>query len=143
MVSNSPVSFKPRSKPCKSSRISRLDLCAAGRAKQTMNRLHSWLSKATLAPLSVHLTSGPGGSHQPEPHEDSAHGRESSAKIERPRARTYELIGARSRLYRSRIVQVNTRWKALAEIYTLHSFAPFWNRIPALFSKLNVLFENR
>ena len=22
------------------------------------------------------------------------------------------------------------RWKALAEIYTKHSFAPFWNRIP-------------
>ena len=22
------------------------------------------------------------------------------------------------------------RWKALAEIYTMHSFAPFWNRIP-------------
>ena len=24
-------------------------------------------------------------------------------------------------------LQVNTRWKALAEIYTMHSFAPFWN----------------
>ena len=47
------------------------------------------------------------------------------------------------------------RWKALAEIYTMHSFAPFWNRIPkneenhggekilAPFSKLNFLFENR
>ena len=22
------------------------------------------------------------------------------------------------------------RWKALAEIYKMHSFAPFWNRIP-------------
>merc|ERR1712078_789768 len=39
-------------------------------------------------------------------------------------------INARSRLYRSQILQVNTRWKALAEIYTMHSFAPFWNRIP-------------
>merc|ERR1712078_607588 len=39
-------------------------------------------------------------------------------------------INARSRLYRSRFLQVNTRWKALAEIYTMHSFAPFWNRIP-------------
>ena len=28
------------------------------------------------------------------------------------------------------VLQVNTRWKALAEIYTMHSFAPFWNRIP-------------
>ena len=41
---------------------------------------------------------------------------------------------ARSRLYRSQILQINTRWKALAEIYTMHSFAPsfapFWNRIP-------------
>merc|ERR1712118_96852 len=34
---------------------------------------------------------------------------------------------ARSRLYRSQILQVNTRWKALAEIYTMHSFAPFSN----------------
>ena len=34
---------------------------------------------------------------------------------------------ARSRLYRSQILQVNIRWKALAEIYTMHSFAPFSN----------------
>ena len=32
---------------------------------------------------------------------------------------------ARSLLYRSHILQANTRWKALAEIYTMHSFAPF------------------
>ena len=44
-----------------------------------------------------------------------------------PRARTFELFRARSRLYRSQILQVKTRWKALAEIYTMHSFAPFWN----------------
>ena len=36
---------------------------------------------------------------------------------------------ARSRLYRRRFSQVNTRWKALAEIYTMHSFAPFSNLI--------------
>ena len=30
-------------------------------------------------------------------------------------------------LYRRRFLQVNTRWKALAEIYTMHSFAPFIN----------------
>ena len=40
-------------------------------------------------------------------------------------ARTFELFRARSRLYRSQILQVNPRWKALAEIYTMHSFAPF------------------
>ena len=34
---------------------------------------------------------------------------------------------ARSRLYRSQILQVGMRWKALAEIYTMHSFAPFSN----------------
>ena len=34
---------------------------------------------------------------------------------------------ARSRLYRRRFLQVNTRWKALAEIYTMHSFAPVSN----------------
>ena len=44
--------------------------------------------------------------------------------------RAGKLYKARSRLYRSQILQVNTRRKALAEIYTMHSFAPFWNRIP-------------
>ena len=44
-------------------------------------------------------------------------------------------MGARFRLYRSQILQVNTCWKAVAEIYTMHSFAPF--------SNLNFLFENR
>ena len=37
-----------------------------------------------------------------------------------------KLRGARSRLYRRRFLQVNTGWKALAEIYTMHSFAPFF-----------------
>ena len=46
-----------------------------------------------------------------------------------PRARTCELVGARSRLYRSQILQVNMRWKALAEIYTMHSFALLCNLI--------------
>ena len=36
-----------------------------------------------------------------------------------------KIKSARSRLYRSQILQVNTCWKALAEIYTMHSFAPF------------------
>ena len=40
-----------------------------------------------------------------------------------------KLRGARSRLYRRRFLQVNTRWKALAEIYTMHTFAQFCNRI--------------
>ena len=39
----------------------------------------------------------------------------------------YGFRRARSRLYRSQILQVNTRWKALVEIYTMHSFAPFSN----------------
>ena len=34
-----------------------------------------------------------------------------------------KLSRARSRLYRSQIFQVNMRLKALAEIYTMHSFA--------------------
>ena len=37
-----------------------------------------------------------------------------------------KLVGARFRLYRSQMLQVNTLWKALAEIYTMHSFAPFF-----------------
>ena len=39
--------------------------------------------------------------------------------------RAGKLYKARSRLYRSQILQVNMRWKALAEIYTMHFFAPF------------------
>ena len=39
--------------------------------------------------------------------------------------RAGKLYRAQSRLYRSHILQVNIRWKALAEIYTMHSFAPF------------------
>ena len=38
-----------------------------------------------------------------------------------------KLRETRSRLYRRRFLQVNTRWKALAGIYTMHSFAPFFN----------------
>ena len=47
--------------------------------------------------------------------------------FEVPFSRFPELFRARSRLYRSQILQVNTRWKALVEIYTMHSFAPFSN----------------
>ena len=36
-----------------------------------------------------------------------------------------KLRRARSRLYRNKFLQINMRWKALAEIYTMHSFAPF------------------
>ena len=51
--------------------------------------------------------------------------------------RAGKVYKARSRLYRSQILQdlVNTRWKALAEIYTMHSFAPFFN--------LKILDKNR
>ena len=41
--------------------------------------------------------------------------------------RAGKLNRARSRLYRSEFLQVNTRWKALAEIYTMHSFAQLCN----------------
>ena len=39
--------------------------------------------------------------------------------------RAGKLYEARSRLYRSQILQENMHWKALAEIYTMHSYAPF------------------
>ena len=39
--------------------------------------------------------------------------------------RSGKLDRARSRLHRGQILEVNMRWKALAEIYTMHSFAPF------------------
>ena len=47
-----------------------------------------------------------------------------------------ELQTARSRLYRSQILQQNMRWKALAEIDTMHSFAPVWN--PLAVSNLKI-----
>ena len=46
-----------------------------------------------------------------------------------------KLYRARSLLYRRQILQENMRWKALAEIYTMHSFAPF--------SNLNFFVKNR
>ena len=39
--------------------------------------------------------------------------------------RGWILYMVRSRLYRSQILQVNMRWRALAEIYKMHSFASF------------------
>ena len=39
--------------------------------------------------------------------------------------RAGKLYKPRSPLYRSQILQQYMRWKALAEIYTMHSFAPF------------------
>ena len=41
--------------------------------------------------------------------------------------RAGKLYKARSRLYRSQTLQVNLRLKALAEIYTMHSFAQLCN----------------
>ena len=41
-------------------------------------------------------------------------------KFKFPIARTFEVFRARSRLYRSQILQVNTRWKALVEIYKIY-----------------------
>ena len=49
--------------------------------------------------------------------------------------RAGKLYRARSRLYRSRSLQVYTHMKALAEIYTIHSFAPF--------SMLKIFVKNR
>ena len=66
-------------------------------------------------------------------------GRDASALSKLNSWRLLKLIkikSARSRLYRSRFLQVNTRWKALAEIYTMHSFAPLWNR--SLISKFSL-----
>ena len=48
-------------------------------------------------------------------------------RFDRRGTEPFERIRARSRPYRSQILQVNARWKALAEIYTMHSFALFSN----------------
>ena len=64
-----------------------------------------------------------------------------------PRARTCELHRARSRRNRSQILQVNTRWKALAEIYTMYSFDLLCTVLEsnpfAPFSNLNFFVKNR
>ena len=39
--------------------------------------------------------------------------------------RAGKLFKARYQLYQGQILQEDMRWKALAEIYTMHSFAPF------------------
>ena len=46
----------------------------------------------------------------------------------------------RYRLYRSQILQENMRWKALAEIYKMHSFAPFsWDPVwVKKYTKMNI-----
>ena len=49
--------------------------------------------------------------------------------------RAGKLYRARSRLYRRRFLQGNMRWKALAEIYAMHSFASF--------SMLKIFVKNR
>ena len=51
-----------------------------------------------------------------------------------------ELQTARYRLYRSQILQQNMRWKALAEIYTMHSFAPVWNPLAKIGPDSNLNF---
>ena len=50
----------------------------------------------------------------------------SSFNFKFPRARNYEIIGLVLGCIEAKL-QVNTGWKALAEIYTMPSFAPFWN----------------
>ena len=47
------------------------------------------------------------------------------ARFETRKRHNNTLFRARSLLYRRQILQVNMRWKALAEIYTMDSFAPF------------------
>ena len=62
--------------------------------------------------------------------------------FEVPFSRFPELFRARSRLYRSQILQVNIRWKALVEIYTMHAFAPFSDReIRIVFSEKQIRFH--
>ena len=58
-----------------------------------------------------------------------------------------ELQTARYRLYRSQILQQNMRWKALAEIYTMHSFAPvsnlkFSSKFAIFFGKFCQIFDD-
>ena len=49
-----------------------------------------------------------------------------------------KLYRARSWLYRSQNLQVSTRWKAFAEIYTMHSFAPLLESVIENWGKNNL-----
>ena len=63
----------------------------------------------------------------------------STRRVRSTRAPTgRELAWGKLGLYRSQILQVNTRWKALAEIYIMHSFAPFSNLSPV--KRLGIIF---
>ena len=53
-----------------------------------------------------------------------------------------ELQTARYRLYRSQLLQQNIRWKALAEIYTMHSFAPVSNLISKCSSTFAIFWQS-
>ena len=60
-------------------------------------------------------------------------------------SRTSTILGSctnyRSPLYRSRILQLNSRWKPLAEIYTIHSFAPLSNLSSFFFKSVLEFFQ--
>ena len=83
------------------------------------------------APFLAHAAARSNGRVTPRPRKGPALAGVAEADA-LPRARggagCGKLYRARSRLYRNEILQENMRWKALAEIYTMHSFAPFWNR---------------
>ena len=55
-----------------------------------------------------------------------------------------KLYTARSRLYRNEILQENMRLKALAEIYTMHSFAQLCNLnfFVKMLQKVSLIFAN-
>ena len=66
-----------------------------------------------------------GAEEQQAPEGDAARGHEDLLFL----IRSGKLYRARSRLYRGQILQENMRLKALAEIYTMHSFAQLCNLI--------------
>ena len=81
------------------------------------------------APLEVHAP----GQGVAADEDARVRGAEAHAHLARSHSSDQHLRRARSRLYRSEILQENMRWKALAEIYTMHSFAQLYNII---FSKI-------
>ena len=108
------ASVRPRTSPVKFARKSWSstfeDLERAGREKDSI-----FLRVPRLDSPRPELTSGWPGRFARRP----ALQRTWSGKLDR----------VRSRLYRGQILQQNMRLKALAEIYTMHSFAPFLESI--------------
>ena len=103
------------------------DASSFEKQKQKMEGIKEQIHRDKKKTSEAQDDSGVAGHHDEVELSWAANKRFEKVQIRIPESSNLRNDRARSRLYRSHILQVNTRWKALAEIYTMHSFAPFWN----------------